>query len=342
MQTQDNGKFRAYIDEVGTDLKATLQRGLEFIDWDKQLNKSSRVFVKPNFTFPYYREGVTTSPEFLKCLLEILRSRADTVIIGESNGGNHSFTAEEAFQGHDMYRIAEQLGVEVVNLSNLPAETIESRVLGKTVKVQLPRLLLEEIDCFVSVPVLKIHVMTTVTLSLKNSWGCYPDTMRCLHHQNLSYKLALIATLLKPKIVVVDGTYALNKHGPMYGDAVKKNLVLAADNTVVADALGATLMGFFPRRIEHLAVAERAGIGSLNLADIEINRDWQQYRMQFQIKKTLIDRASGLLFCSDALARLVMNSPLTSPIYKVARILRNPSEKEVASQMGKQKTLGPY
>lgn len=42
----------------------------------------------------------------------------------------------------------------------------------KRVKVQLPKLLLEEIDCLISVPVLKVHVMTTVTLSTKNLWGC--------------------------------------------------------------------------------------------------------------------------------------------------------------------------
>ena len=50
----------------------------------------------------------------------------------------------------------------------------------KKVKVQLPNLLLEEIDCFISVPVLKVHVMTGVTLSIKNLWECHPDTMRGL------------------------------------------------------------------------------------------------------------------------------------------------------------------
>jgi len=37
-----------------------------------------------------------------------------------------------------------------------------------------------------------------------------------------------------------------------------------------------------------------------------------------------------------------MNSPLTSVIYQVARVLRTRAEKEVASQMGKGKTLGLY
>ena len=342
MNSHSNTKYRAYLDELRGDLKVTLQKGLEFINWDKYVDKNSRVFVKPNFTFPYYEKGVTTSPEFLRCLLELLKSKADRVIVGESDGGNRSFTAEDSFEGHNMYEICRETGVELVNLSKLPAQTIESKVLGKKVRVQLPKLLLEETDCFISVPTLKVHVMTTVSLSLKNSWGCNSDTMRSLHHQNLNYKLALIAKLLGPKIVVIDGTYALNKHGPMYGEPVKTNLVLVADNPVVADALGARIMGFFPQGIEHIVVAERAGLGSTNLEDVEINQHWKQYQGQFQIEKTLIDRASSLLFHSDALAKIVMNSPLTPVIYKIAGLLRTREEKEIAEQLGKRKTLGLY
>jgi uncharacterized protein (DUF362 family) len=264
------------------------------------------------------------------------------VIVGESDGGNNSFKAEEAFAGHNMYQICKEIGAELVNLSTLPSEIIEHRILGKTIKVQLPKLLLEEIDCFITVPVLKVHVMTTVSLSLKNSWGCVPDAMRGMHHQNLSHKLALIANLIKPKIIVMDGTYALNKHGPMYGEPVKSNLVLTADNTVAADALGARLMGFSPQGIRHIRVAEKAGLGSTKLEDVETSQDWQQYRRQFRIERTLIDKASVLPFNSDMLAKFIFQSKFTPSIYRVVGVLRTPKEREIASQTGKQKTFGPY
>ncbi len=342
MNSHSNTKYRAYLDELRGDLKVTLQKGLEFINWDKYVDKNSRVFVKPNFTFPYYEKGVTTSPEFLRCLLELLKSKADRVIVGESDGGNRSFTAEDSFEGHNMYEICRETGVELVNLSKLPAQTIESKVLGKKVRVQLPKLLLEETDCFISVPTLKVHVMTTVSLSLKNLWGCVPDTMRCLQHQNLIYKLSLIAERLKPKMVVIDGTYALDKHGPMYGEAVKSNLVMVADNPVAADALGARILGFSPQGIKSIVVAEKAGLGSMRAEDVATNQDWQRYKRQFKIEKTIIDRFSVLLFYSDAFTRLVMDSPLTSLIYKVAGLLKTKAEREVASQIGKRRMLGPY
>ena len=324
--------YSAYIIEIDN-LKEDLIKSLEFIDWKKQVKNDSTVFVKPNFTFPYYKEGITTSPELLKNLLEIIKGRADNVILGESDGGNHSFTADRAFEGHNMYEICKEAGVELVNLSKLPSIFIEDKIRGEKVKVQLPKLLLEEIDCFISVPVLKVHVMTGVTLSIKNLWGCYPDTMRCLHHQNLGYKLALITKLLDPKIVVIDGIYALDEHGPMYGEPVRMNLILAANNPVVADALGAEIMGIPLEKAKHILVAERGGIGTTNLRDVKINDAWEQFKRQFQIRKTLLDRASWLLFNNDALAKLVISSPFTPLIYKVAGMLRTSEEKEVTNQM---------
>lgn len=335
-------KHHAYIAKIDSDLEGILKAGLEFIQWDKLVTAKSTVFVKPNFTFPQYCEGVTTSPVLLKHLLKLLRSRANRVIVGESDGGNNSFAAEDGFKGHGMDKVCRELEVEMVNLSRVPSEVVEGEVLGKKVSVPLPRLLLEEIDCFITVPVLKVHAMTGVTLSLKNSWGCVPDSMRGMHHQNLSRKLALIARLLKPKIVVIDGTYALNKHGPMFGEPVKTNLVAVVDNTVAADALGTRLMGFAPERINHIAVADEAGLGSTRLEDLELNQDWRKFRRQFSLERTFIDRISALHFNNDLLAKLIFQSPLTSVIYKVVPLMRTAKEKEVVRQMGKQKKAGPY
>ncbi len=134
MNSHSNTKYQACIDETKDNLKVTLQKGLEFINWEKYVDKDSRVFMKPNFTFPYSKEGVTTSSQLLKNMLELLKSKADTVIVGESDGGNHSFRAEDPFQGHNIYQICQENRVKLVNPSTLPTETIESRVLGKKSK----------------------------------------------------------------------------------------------------------------------------------------------------------------------------------------------------------------
>ena len=327
--------YSAYITKVDN-LKEDLLESLNFIDWRKYVKKDSVVFIKPNFTFPYYKEGVTTNLELLKNLLEIIKERADNVIVGESDGGNHSFTADDAFKGQGMKKICKEIGVELINLSKLPSVFVEDKIQGKKVKVQLPKLLLEKVDCFVSVPVLKVHVMTGVSLSIKNLWGCYPDTMRGLHHQNFDYKIALIAKLLNPKIVVIDGIYALDGHGPMYGKPVKLNLIITSNNPVVSDALGTNIMGIPLKMANHILVTERTGIGTTDLREVKTNEGWGQFQRNFHISsKTLIEQVGWLMFNNDVLTKLVMNTPFTPLIYKVAGMLRSPDEKEIANQIGK-------
>ena len=221
-----------------------------------------------------------------------------------------------------MHEICREAEVELVKLSKLPSIFIEDKTQGKKVKVQLPKLLLEEIDCFISVPVLKVHAIMTVTLSIKNLWGCVPDTMRYLHHQNLAHKLALIMKSVNPKIVVIDGIYGLDGHGPMYGEPVKMNLIVTSNNPVVADAFGASIMVFSPNKIGHIKIVEKEGLGTTNLEEVRVNRDWKQYERQFHVKKTFMDRISILPFKSDFIAKMVFDSSLTPLIYKVANMLK--------------------
>jgi uncharacterized protein (DUF362 family) len=309
-----------------------LLEGLEFNKWKETIKPDSTVFLKPNFTHNVYTKGVTTNPLVLRSLLEILTKRCSRVIVGESDGGDNSFRAESAFEGHGMNEMCKELGVELVNLCKMPAKPVESVIQGRKVRVPLPKLLIDEVDCFISVPVLKVHVVTQATLGMKNLWGCYPDTMRGLHHKNLDYKLVLMAKMLNPKFVIIDGTYSLNMHGPMFGQAVKSDLLVVSNNIVVSDSLGIRLMGLKLKSVKHVMLAEKEGLGTTDLSKIQLNKDWQQYEMHFQVNKTLLDRASIMLFYSDTLAKLVGDSLFSKIIYGVATKFRNPEEKMLAAQ----------
>jgi uncharacterized protein (DUF362 family) len=322
----------AYISKI-TDLENDLEKSLEFVDWKSVVKADSTIFLKPNFTFPNYREGITTSPNLLKKLLEIFKNRADRVIIGESDGGNRSFSADAALKGHNMYEICRDCGAELVNLSKEPYEFVEENILGKRVRVQLPKLLLNDIDCFVSVPVLKVHVMTGVTLSIKNLWGCYPNTMRGLYHKNLNYKLALMCKKLNPKLVVIDGTFALDGHGPMFGEVKRTDLILSSNNPVVADSLGSQIMGIPLKKANHILIAEKEGLGTTSLEKVNINADLELFKMKFHVNKTLMDNISWFLFNSEIIAKIAMDSPLTPLSYLLANRLKNKKEKKLTSEI---------
>ena len=286
------------------------------------------MFVKPNFTFPRYKEGVTTNPILLKELLAILKDRADRVILGESNGGRNSFTAYEAFRGHRMDGICKELGVELVNLTSVPAKLVKDKVLNRLVYVYLPKLLLDEVDAFVSVPVLKVHAMTSVTMNIKNLWGCYLDPMRCLHHDNIDRKLALMVRELKPRICIIDSEYALDNHGPMFGTPVKMNLMIASNNPVVADSIGASVMGFNPREIGHIRTSEDMGLGTTELERVVMNDVWERHHRTFSFHRTVLDTLSLIPFKSSKAAKFLFDSPFSDAIRRVVDIVRTSEERE--------------
>lgn len=328
---------RASVSRV-VDLDKDLTKSLDSIGWTNQVKTDSTVFVKPNFTYPYYRQGITTNPNLLKPLLELLKNRGRRVIIGESDGGYRAFSADQAFKGHSIPEICKDTGAELVNLSKMERSVITGAVQGRETNTQVPTMLLEEIDCFVDVPVLKVHAMTGVTLSIKNLWGCNPDTMRCLDHKHLDYRLALLTKTLNPNLVIVDGTYALDNHGPMYGEAKKTDLVLTSDNAVLADSLGAAIMGIPLRKASHILLAHREGLGPIDLLDSGVLDDWRDLKMTFSVKKTALDRLSTLLFRNDVLARVVMDSRLTPYIHRIAGHLRTSRENEVYRDLGRFRT----
>jgi uncharacterized protein (DUF362 family) len=324
--------YRASITKI-SNIHDDITTGLEFIKWKDTIHNDTTVFIKPNFTYPFYKEGVTTNPLVLKEVLAILKDRAGRVIVGESDGANHSFTADQAFKGHGMSEICKETGAELINLSTYPSRYIEETIQGKKVTVQVPEFLIDEIDCLISIPVLKVHANTIISLSMKNLWGCYPDSMRCLHHKYLSRKLTLLTKVLNLKIALIDGTYALNGHGPMYGEAIKTNLLITANNPVVADSFGTAIMGIPISKIDHILTAEKEGLGITNLNAVQFNDDWKKYQMQFQVNRTIIDRLSMILFKSECIAKLVMDSPLKPTIYGVVQKLRNNEENFVNDQV---------
>lgn len=326
---------KVFIDKVENDLSETLQRGLEYIEWGKYIYPDSRVFIKPNFTYPYYKEGVTTNPETIRNVLKLIKQKTNNIKVGESDGGYQIFKAEQAFEGHNMYQICKDADVELINLSKQPSEMVSGEILGKKVEVLLPRFLLEDVDCFITMSIFKVHAMTTLSLSLKNLWGCFPDPrMRVLWHKNLGHKFALIAKVLKPKIVVIDGTTALNEHGPMFGKPVNLGVILVSDNTVAADKVASQIMGFSPAQISYIRVADKARLDPSG--NIEINKDWRQFQKKFYVKKTVVDRINYLLtFKNYTMAKFVYFSRFTPVIYKVVNILRTRQEHTVVAETSK-------
>jgi uncharacterized protein (DUF362 family) len=227
-----------------------------------EFNGARSIFIKPNLTYPRYKEGVTTRKEFVESLVAALRSinSSTKIYIGEGEGGYNSFSMTDAMKDMGFYEIAETYpNVEIVNLSHMATRKVELKANGKPYSLDLPELFFSEIDFAITCPLPKVHCMTGITLSFKNQWGCLPDTMRLKNHYVFDEIISQVCDVLKFRYAFLDGKYGLDNNGPMAGDPVEVNWFVASNSLGAFDRVVSGMMGFDWQRIGHLKMAEKYG-----------------------------------------------------------------------------------
>ena len=142
--------------------------------------RGERWAVKLNLTYPTYLPGVVNAPAFVEGLCQWARDSGVRLILIEGDGGNGSYSSQDAFDGNGVSQIAKRYGASCVSISETPWEYRETPVASKIIKLPYsPFFRHRDFDRFVTTPLFKNHIFTTVTLGMKNLWGCYPG---CLSH----------------------------------------------------------------------------------------------------------------------------------------------------------------
>jgi uncharacterized protein (DUF362 family) len=72
---------------------------------------------------------------------------------------------------------------------------------------------------------------------------------------------------------VVDGFVAMHREGPRHGTPIGLGTIVAGTDAVAVDAVAAAVMGFNPLEIGYLRYAQEAGLGTADLAAIELVGD---------------------------------------------------------------------
>lgn len=314
---------KVFLKRKSDDAVRDIQDALDWLDWKSLVPPGSTIFLKPNLTWRVHMPGVTTSPQFISAVVEAMRTRSDNIIVGESDGGYHTFDAEEAFESHGLYELGRRTGVEVVNLSDLPSEEATTEIGGKQVTVELPSLLLHDVDVFVTLPVPKVHVMTRVSLGFKNQWGCMPDPMRLRNHAQFAHKVLAINKLLRPRLALFDGAYVLDRMGPTIGQPVKLDLVVGADDVGAGSLVWCQIMGIDPGDVKHLLLARRIGMLPKSLDEVELNTPLDPFRgHRFQLERKLVHWISLAAFNSRILTRILYDSRLAVPLHNFVYAVR--------------------
>lgn len=127
-------------------------------------------------------------------------------------------------------------------------------------------------DCYINLPVAKHHGLSRLTLGIKNSMGVIGGNRGSLHH-DLGQSLADLATVIKPKLTLIDATRILLNNGPQGGnlaDVRRLDTLIASADPVAADAYATTLFELRPDAIDSTVAAYRMGLGEMDLEKIRV------------------------------------------------------------------------
>jgi uncharacterized protein (DUF362 family)/ferredoxin len=225
----------------------------------RQLLAGRRVAVlKPNFVAGRpSRTGATTSFELIAALAEAVHDAGAQPVLAEAPGTE--FDREATFTILGVRDFCRQHDIDILDP---PYELCEVRPPGarRLKRFHYPRLLNEA--CLINLPVLKTHVVSGMSLSMKNLMGLLPlDDRRSMHTLGIQQSILDLNLGLRPDLNIVDGAVGQHGEGPLYGEAAHLGLMIGGSGSLAVDVACCRLVGVDPASIEHLRLAiERWGL----------------------------------------------------------------------------------
>jgi len=256
-----------------------------------------RIMLKPNLVADG-RES-TTKPEVIEALARLMKQSGKDVLIGEGSAAAEGFNVldgeayrtsnceildgmqQRVFDRLGYTDLAESMRVPLVNLhtGEMAEVPLSNGLAYDSIKLHPA---LTEIDLLCSVPMMKTHVLATVTLGLKNVIGLYPgaaycSVRACVHdHASLAGSPGIAFETLdmvranKMGLCVVDGSTAMEGDGPTGGELVDMGLIIAGTDPLATDMVTAHLMGIEPSEVPTFTFAHKGGMTPTSLDEIEI------------------------------------------------------------------------
>jgi uncharacterized protein (DUF362 family)/NAD-dependent dihydropyrimidine dehydrogenase PreA subunit len=213
--------------------------------------------LKPNFVAGRpARTGSTTSFALLKAVSEEVRACGAEPVLCETPGTE--FDREATYTILGVEKFCADNGIRIVRVDPEGGEQdwIELRPAGakRLRRFRIPRFLQDA--CLINLPVLKTHVVSTMTLGMKNPMGILPrPDRRAMHTFGIDQCIVDMNRGLRPDLTIVDGSVGQDGEGPLYGDQADLQVLVAGRNSLAVDLVCCQLVDVKPGAIPHLKLA---------------------------------------------------------------------------------------
>lgn len=262
----------------GKDPSAITRQALEAIGGMKRFVKpGAKVLIKPNMSFAKPPEAASnTNPAVVRELARMCAESGASRIMILDNVLNNPADCLKMSRIPEFCADVPNTYVNVVKSERLYREvSVDRGTQFKKMKALSDAL---DADTLIAAPVGKSHGSSGVSLSMKGMMGLISDRMSFHNRYDLHEAIVDMVTILKPNLVVIDGTRILSTGGPGGpGEVIPLDLVIASGDMVAADAQMVALGTWYgkkiePKQIKHIRIAADRGLGRMDIDKLSIKK----------------------------------------------------------------------
>jgi len=242
-----------HAEQYSQKLDEVLRAGLGLFPLDV---RGKTVVLKPNLVDYLPGDAINTHPMLVRAAAEALRRLgAKSVVVAEGPGHQRDTQLVLSQSGYQESFREERIRFVDLNRDELIRTRLLACYSGMK-QLWLPRTVLTA-DFLVSMPKVKTHHWSGVTLAMKNMFGVVPGARygwpkNILHWKGIQESILDLCATVPIHFVIADGIVALEGNGPLNGTPRPLGRIVLADDPVAADATCAQLMGLDPDRITHI------------------------------------------------------------------------------------------
>jgi uncharacterized protein (DUF362 family) len=235
------------------------------------VNPGDRVLLKPNLlTGARPGKECVTRPEVVYCVAEMVQAAGGHPFLGD---GPAFGSVKGVAQASGYLPLLAELGIPIVEFNGqryqTVSETFDHLRLSKEAMAA---------DVVINLPKVKSHLQLTLTMGVKNLFGCVPGKMKAWWHMEagkdadrFAEMLVETARAIAPSLTIADGILGHEGNGPSGGEPRALNLLAASTDVFALDRAIAEVLQVNPELIPTLRAGERLGICS-GLVGVEFPR----------------------------------------------------------------------
>jgi uncharacterized protein (DUF362 family) len=216
-----------------------------------------RVLLKPNLlTGARPGKECTTRWELVYCVAQMVQDAGGKPFLGDSPAFGSAKGVALA-NGYDP--ILTDLNLPIVDFQGQRYQTA-----SKTLNHLLLSKEAMEADVVINLPKLKSHVQLTLTMGVKNLFGCVPGKMKAWWHmeagkdsRRFGEMLAETARAIAPNLTILDGIVGHEGNGPSGGEPRLLGMLAASSDVFALDRTIVEVLSVDPESVPTVAASQR-------------------------------------------------------------------------------------